>query len=204
VSLRVVVAIAVVAVAGLAYFAWNRSAERAPQATIESDGGNAGDGAGSMPTLEAPQDDPGIAWDTPRGWQTSGPQGVRLATYTVPAQGGGESPRCAVYFFGPGQGGGVDANLQRWIGEFENPGQHDLSTLQADGISISRVQVRGTYLAHAMDAAGSGGKRPDWGLLGAIAEGPSGNLFFKLTGPAAAVDAAARDFDAMLASIHKH
>jgi len=208
VSLRVVVAIAVIAVAGLGYFAWNRSAERAPQATTESGGADMGGGAGpgasgSMPTLEAPKEDPGITWKTPSGWQTQGPQGVRLATYAVPAHGGSESPQCAVYFFGPGQGGGVNPNLQRWIGEFENPGRHDLRTLKADGIPISRVEVSGTYLAHAMDAAGSGGKRPDWGLLGAIAEGPSGNLFFKLTGPASAVNAAAKDFDAMLASIHK-
>ena len=63
--------------------------------------------------------------------------------------------------------------------------------------------MRGTYLAHAMDAAGSGGKRPDWGLLGAIAEGPSGNLFFKLTGPAATIDRAARDFDRMIGSVRK-
>jgi len=209
VSLRVVVAIAVIAVAGLGYFAWTRSTERVQQTTTEQGGGSAGGGSGagspsgSMPTLEAPSEDPGITWKTPSGWQAQGPKGVRLDTYTVPAHGGSESPQCAVYFFGPGQGGGVSANLQRWIGEFENPGPHDLRTIQADGISISRIQVRGTYLAHAMDAAGSGGKRPDWGLLGAIAEGPSGNLFFKLTGPATAVDAAAKDFDAMLASIHK-
>ena len=48
----------------------------------------------------------------------------------------------------------------------------------------------------------SQGKLPGYQMLGAIIDGPQGMVFFKLTGPQAAVTAAAKDFDAMLASLH--
>jgi len=40
---------------------------------------------------------------------------MRAATYTiVPAAGDTASAECVVYFFGAGQGGSVEANLDRW------------------------------------------------------------------------------------------
>jgi hypothetical protein len=40
-------------------------------------------------------------------------------------------------------------------------------------------------------------------LLGAIIEGPSGEVFFKLTGPAKTIAAAESEFQAMLKSVKK-
>ena len=45
--------------------------------------------------------------------------------------------------------------------------------------------------------------RPGFTLLGAIAEGPEGALFFKLTGPKKSVAAARAGFDALVASLKK-
>ena len=45
--------------------------------------------------------------------------------------------------------------------------------------------------------------QPDHELLGAIVEGPAGSVFFKLTGPAATVNAATAGFERMLASLRK-
>jgi len=42
---------------------------------------------------------------------------------------------------------------------------------------------------------------PGHRLLGAIAEGPGGSVFFKLTGPAKTIAAQQKNFDLMLASI---
>jgi hypothetical protein len=42
---------------------------------------------------------------------------------------------------------------------------------------------------------------PGYRLLGAIVEGPGGNLFFKLTGPAQTIAANQKNFDQLLASI---
>jgi hypothetical protein len=43
---------------------------------------------------------------------------------------------------------------------------------------------------------------PDAMLLGAIAQGPSGPVFFKLIGPRASVEQARPAFDALIASLH--
>src|SRR5690349_6236034 len=62
----------------------------------------------------------GIQWTAPAGWKAQGSRPMRAATYSVPAAAGdSEDGECAVFFFGQGQGGAVDANLKRWIGQFE-------------------------------------------------------------------------------------
>ena len=50
---------------------------------------------------------------------------------------------------------------------------------------------------------GSGQPNPGYRLLGAIVEGPGGNLFFKLTGPEKTVTDAATPFRKMLEGIKK-
>jgi hypothetical protein len=131
---------------------------------------------------------------------------MRVATYVIPAARGAGEAECAVYHFGPGQGGGTDANLERWIGEFTTTSRPpDRSSWNVDALTVSRVRVRGAYASHAggMGAGEAGGAQPDHELLGAIVEGPAGSVYFKLTGPAATVDAAARDFDALLGSVRR-
>src|SRR4051812_42984992 len=65
----------------------------------------------------------GVQWTAPAGWTTQGPAPMRAATYTIPPapgdQAGGE---CGVYFFGAGQGGSPEANIERWNGQFSGPG----------------------------------------------------------------------------------
>ena len=58
----------------------------------------------------------GISWAIPAGWETGPERAMRAATYRA-----GEGPvkaDCAVFYFGPGQGGGVQDNNDRWIGQF--------------------------------------------------------------------------------------
>src|ERR1700682_427847 len=50
----------------------------------------------------------GVQWTIPPGWSAQPARQMRVATYTVPEDG-----ECAVFFFGQGQGGAVDPNLQR-------------------------------------------------------------------------------------------
>jgi hypothetical protein len=122
--------------------------------------------------------------DVPKHWTIDLAQGMRIATYLI-AAGSGEGAECAVYYFGPGQGGGVDANLQRWMGEFQPLQKHDVRKLKPGGIETTRIQASGTYVAHSMRSPGATpAEKPDWALLGAILDGPNGEVFFKLTGPA--------------------
>lgn len=204
--LRILSALIVLVIVVLAVLAWTRNTTR--DASSAGDGGGMaapqGEGAGGMaePTVGAA--DPGVAWQVPSRWTEEPATGMRIATYGIPAPAsGGEAARCAVYYFGPGQGGGTDANIERWIGEFENPTRPVRRTFEVRGLKVSRVEVSGTYLAHADPSQGASGPSSGWTLLGAIVEGPDGALFFKLTGPRASADPAAQEFDGMLASLRK-
>ena len=65
----------------------------------------------------------GLKWTDPPGWASQGSAPFRVVTYSVPAIPGSEKAECIVYFFGPGQGGSVEANLDRWKGQFSQNGK---------------------------------------------------------------------------------
>jgi len=212
--LRILAAVFVILIAALGYVAWNRnasppgaggSADNTP-ATAAGEPA-APPAAGGMPPgteISPPTEDPGVAWVKPGRWIAELASGMRLATYVIPAAPGVETATCKVYYFGPGQGGGTDANIERWVGEFENPGRPVRRERKIGGMSVTQIEVSGTYTAHAgMGGGGSETPTPGWTLLGAIVEGPNGALFFKLTGPSGTVAPAKKEFDALLASLRK-
>jgi hypothetical protein len=130
---------------------------------------------------------------------------MRAATYAVPAAAGDrEDAECAVFYFGQGQGGDVDANIQRWLGQFqEKPAAPPKPKKQTiSGLPVTVIEHSGTYLA-AGPMAASGSPKSGFKLIGAIVEGPQGNVFFKLTGPAKTVDASSAGFQKMLQSMRK-
>ena len=141
----------------------------------------------------------GIRWTIPSRWADQPPRSMRVATYTVPAPPGTEAGECAVFAFGPGQGGTVDANVQRWSAQFEGGPAPQRSTRQVGGLTVHFAQLSGTYLGGP--GMQSQGKKPGYKLLGAIVEGPGGIIVFKLTGPAPTVAAAQAEVDALVASI---
>ena len=145
----------------------------------------------------------GIKWTVPRAWSEHAGSAMRVATYEVPGPKGAEAGEVAVFFFGPGQGGSVDANVERWSRQFEGTPKADRSLKRVDGLAITMVRLGGTYLAPGGPMMQSQGKRPGFRLLGVIVEAPEGLVFFKLTGPAATVGAAQADFDALVASFAK-
>ena len=146
----------------------------------------------------------GVKWSVPQRWGDGGQRPMRAATYTIPAsQGDAEGAECAVSFFGPGQGGPVDMNIDRWVGQFENPSTPEKATKEMDGLKVSTVKIAGAYLAPSGPMMTSQGKKENYRLLGAIVEAPQGMVFFKLTGPSKTVEAAASEFDAMVGSLKK-
>lgn len=201
-SLRVIVALGIAAMLAFAFAAWNISTQMTPPPARPS-------GAPPASAEPAPGEvaapaaaDPGLTWRVPKRWTIDLAQGMRVASYLVPAA-GGEGGECAVYYFGRGQGGGVEANLQRWMGEFQPLDDHAVKKLRPGGLEVTRIEARGTYVAHSMRGADSPAQKPNWALIGAIVDGPKGEVFWKLVGPAAAVDAAAKEFDGMLGSLRK-
>ena len=125
----------------------------------------------------------GITWDWPADWQQQAPStNMRMAQASIPGDAGAAD--FVVFFFGPGGGGGTEANLARWVGQVEQPEgrepQHE--EFQVGDYRVYWVEVEGTLLASTM---GTGPSTPqaDSRLIGAVVEGPGGPWFFKITGP---------------------
>jgi hypothetical protein len=184
------------------------AAQQAGEATMPP--GGSGMPPGGMPpggAQVAPppaEANPGLAWKVPANWNTLEARSMRLATYGIPAAAGdAEGAECAVFYFGPSQGGGVQENLDRWVSQFENPKQPTRTQAEIAGFPVYRVTVTGDYLAPAGPMMQSAGTKKGYALLGAIVEGPAGRVFFKVTGPAKTVHAMTGEFDNMLKSLRK-
>lgn len=149
----------------------------------------------------------GVAWTVPPRWEVQPPRTMRMATYLIPKSAEDDEPgECAVFYFGRGQGGSVDLNLQRWRDQFESDtgGQPSLAQRQStiNGLAVTTVSLAGTYLASMGPMFQSGAvKKPGYRMLGAIIEAPEGNVFVKLTGPEKTVLSADGEFQAFLNSL---
>jgi hypothetical protein len=166
---------------------------------------------GSTPEMSStPSQAAGVAWTVPTGWEAGPARQMRIATYRIHAIAGDpEDAECAAYFFGAGQGGTVEANLDRWAHQFTSPDGQSLAQpakmekRAIAGLKVSTLTVSGTYL-------GAGGmmpqeqvKKPNFRMRAAIVEAPEGLVFFKLTGPLNTVAAAENDFNSLLESVHR-
>jgi len=146
----------------------------------------------------------GASWNIPARWTIGADRAMRVATYVVPpAAGDEEGAECAVSFFGTGQGGDVEMNIQRWVSQFENPSTPERNTYSVAGMDVEVVNVKGTYLAPGGPMMQSQGKKEGYQMIGAIAPAPEGMLFFKMTGPTATVTSGADEFVAMVKSLQK-
>ena len=140
----------------------------------------------------------GKEFAAPATWKKEQPaSNMRKAQFKV-----GET-EIVYFYFGGGQGGGTQANVDRWMGQFQDP--TDLtSSAQAigpDKVKVTTVTAKGTY----MSGPPFGQKIPkaDYALRGAIIELSDGPVFVKMTGPEKEVAAAAKDFDTMVSSAFK-
>lgn len=150
----------------------------------------------------------GISWTAPASWKPLPARPMRAATYAVPAAPGDTEPgECGVYYFGPGQGGSVEANLDRWINQFQQPDGKPSKQAAAikkrtiHGLAVTTVDVSGAYSGMGGPMAASKTVKPGYRLLGAIAEAPEGAVFFKFTAPAATVAANQKLFEQLLQSL---
>jgi len=146
-------------------------------------------GVDANPTSSA-----GLTWQVPPTWTAeTAPRSMREVTLT--------KGKCELYVsvLGGG-GGGVLANVNRWLGQFDAP------SLGVEGLAaLERAPCLGgeAVLVTAEGAFGgmSGAKEGGMGLLGAVLEQPSRLVTVKLTGPAAEVAAERANFLSFLASL---
>ena len=138
----------------------------------------------------------------PASWEwTETTSSMRKAQLKINSDDKKSSAEIVFFHFGAGQGGGTKANIDRWLSQFQeardtlNPKTEDTTVA---GRKISYVSAQGTY----MDGPPGGQKTPRSGytLLGAIIESDEGNVFIKLTGPAALAKASQSAFRKMVES----
>lgn len=103
------------------------------------------------------------------------------------------------YHFGVGQGGGVEANVRRWRGQFEGEAKAETQEKKFGDQVVTMVTISGTYL----DGPPFGGAKvakPGSVMLGAILPHPSGDVFLKMTGAKDEMEKVTADFEALVAS----
>jgi hypothetical protein len=111
-----------------------------------------------------------------------------------------------VYYFG-GSGGSVDANIDRWLGQMQQPDGRPSKVVATresrtvNRLSIALVDVSGTYVAEVTPGNAARHNNPGYRLRAAVVETPGGPYFIKLTGPAKTVAAQAQAFDSFVSSL---
>ena len=129
---------------------------------------------------------------------------MRAAQFSVPGKGGEESAECVLFYFGPGAGGGAQANLQRWVGQFARDPKPEFKVDDAKvgDTPVAFLFANGTF----MDGPPFGGAKvpkENYGMAAAVLGTKPGYIFVKMTGPKAVVDASKADFKKMIESALK-
>ena len=146
-----------------------------------------------------------LAFAAPEGWTKKQPKSrIIEAELEIPVAEGDEIPGRLTAM---GAGGSVEANIERWVGQFVDEGDDakpKVTKKTVNGNEIHLVDLSGTY----KDAPGgpfAGGKttlRKDYRMLGAIiVTKDSGNYFLKLYGPKATIGEAEKGFNELVDSL---
>lgn len=131
------------------------------------------------------------------------PGGMRAAQLDY-AGADGKNAETIFFFFGQGQGGGTQSNVDRWLGMFQEPKDKINSKTEKKKVGsgeVTYVEGEGTFMSGMPGGART--PQPGTKLLGAILESPNGNVYVRMTGPIATVKAADADFRKMVESALK-
>jgi len=148
----------------------------------------------------APVDAAGLRFDLPPGWQSTPPQSaMRAAQVSIPGEAG--AAELAVFHFGVGQGGDIEANLMRWRSQMETAAGSEPKReyFETNGLAVTWVEIAGTLKAGQM-GMGPNSDQPGSLLYGAVIEGPGGPWFLKATGPEATLGPRRDEFIGLLRS----
>ena len=154
----------------------------------------------------------GLRFSAPRAWdRVPASADTRAAQWKIRrAPGDPEDGEVVLSFFGRGQGGSAQETLERWAGEFSQPGgrpSHDAAIVTSrtvNGLRVTAVDLAGTYRAGPMPSGPLPPPKRGFRMLGAIVEGDDGPWFLRAIGPERTIAAAKPGFDATLDSLTPH
>ena len=133
-----------------------------------------------------------LRFTAPEGWVKEQPSSaMRVAQYKLPkVEGDGEDAALVVYFFGATQGGSIQANIDRWISQIQQPDgsssrdKAKTDTMTVNSLKVTTVDVAGTYTAEMAPGSSTMHNDANYRLRAAVIETSKGNYFLKLVGPA--------------------
>jgi hypothetical protein len=146
----------------------------------------------AAPSRMPPPPAANLTYTAPKTWQQEPVRSsMRKAQFRLPrAEGDTEDGLLTVFYFGPGGGGGVEANVDRWRNQFVGPGNGPVpdddftrEEMEANGLKITVVEVHGRFAPGAMGAAEPPPARDEYHMLAAIVDTPAGPWYFKAIGP---------------------
>ena len=149
-----------------------------------------------------------LKFTAPAGWTVEKPtSSMRVAQYKLlKADGDNDDATLVLYYFGATQGGTAQANIDRWIGQMQQPDGSDSKSkaktenMTVNGLKVSTVDVMGTYTAEMAPGSQSFHNDANYRLRAAVIETPKGNYFVKLAGPAKTVERWDKEYNDYLKS----
>jgi hypothetical protein len=150
----------------------------------------------------------GLTFTPPAAWKpVATTSSMRVAQFALPRVAGDtQDAELVVYYFG-GSGGTVDANIDRWVGQMQQPDGRPSSAVMkrqsrtVNGMKVTLVDVPGTYIAEVTPGSAQRHNSQNFQLRAAVIETTNGPYFIKLTGPAKTVAASKKQFEAFLNSV---
>ncbi len=138
----------------------------------------------------------GLVFDLPAGFRSVPPESQMRAAQLAIDGSGGEG-QVAVFHFGVGGGGEIDANLQRWIGQMGDAGTPQRDSFTVGDLEVVWIDVSGTLLRSTIGSFPPE-DMPDYRMFGAVVTGGSGPWFFRAVGPEQTMEQQRSAFIAML------
>ena len=141
-----------------------------------------------------------ITLSIPEGWkQKPAASQMRVAEFEVPPAGDDKEPgEYAVFFFGKGGAGGLQANIDRWVGQIEPEGRKVKIVAGESTLGkYTLVDLTGAYnKAIGPPIAGNKKRLPGWRVINVFIETEAGPYFLKLDGSAKTIASVENEFRA--------
>lgn len=167
-------------------------------------------GGGDGPPPEAPQGS--LKFTAPATWKEMPvTSSMRKAQFTLPKSGGdSDDGQLIVFYFGKGQGGSTERNIERWQNMFTTadgkPVGNDAvkrRSMEVSGMKVTIIDVTGRFTDAPMGRPVTGPTAQDYRMLAAVVETDEGPWFFKAVGPTGTMVSHATEFDDFVKSVHK-
>ncbi len=155
-------------------------------------------GAATGAAAGAPARAAGLEFDLPEGWRPFAPRSAMRA-FEAAIPGAGGDGNLTLFHFGLGGGGGVEANLDRWVGQMAEASDPVRESFTNPSVSGVWIDTSGTH-KRSTTSSFPPADMPGYRLFGAVLEGQGGPWDLRAVGPAPTLEQQRGAFAALLRS----